>query len=858
MVQFQSSAQEDLFKATVRELQRIGYRDGLVEHDYGFLDYFNDSERVAPAVAFGQSPPSYNTACFGVLLPSSSGTQGQSLVAEYRSLGAPFHFEVYPDRVAWWVVGQGADGIRLPRHFQREELHTAFQLHIKDWSPEAVLRAKNIAFPQRNPQFDFFDFGLIPALEDRIQQKLDPILKSALAASQQSYKRTTGRRPDERDLFRLAFRLLAGKVLHDRRVGDFPSLDVDSGPDAVLQHVADHYGEPFPRILNLHARQAAFNEIWSRLDFRNLSIDVLTFIWSTTLVTAENRDALGIHTTPRAVAKYIVDHLPQESFAHLDDNGGVVVEPCCGSAVFLVEAMQRIRDQLPSNLTPQQRHDRFRRALVGFEQETFGIEIARLCLTLADFPERNRWQLHEENVFKSQTLPLTLRNARVVLCNPPFQDFGTKDPLRNHAESPHKPAEILRRVLLDLHPQGVLGFVLPRKFIDSSWYRDSRRALVARFGNLEIVSLPDIVFRQSESQHETALLIASQPRIGVTASNVRHLRVSKANWPSFAHFHKPTSEDCRLITEDQAAQSVAVPELDELWSYLSRMQKLRKIAMVSRGIEWNVPLTDKNRQETGNREKLVLDKPIPGVTREGVPPGAKISQFEKPSLKHLVISQEKQRGNAYRRPWELPKVILNKARRSRSPWRISAFADLGRLTCYQTFIAVWPNDPALTTALAAVFNGPLANAFFFTGKEGLDTTLDIIKDLPIPVLPESERAKIDLAVSNYLRAVKRSSWEEAKTFLLRIDALVLAAYDLPPRLERRLLDFFSGCGTDRRIPFTFADYFPPEFESNFSLLEYASEDFRLSTAGMFRARRGDVPDHVLDAMRLAVESFQGE
>ncbi|MCX6831813.1 MAG: N-6 DNA methylase, partial [candidate division Zixibacteria bacterium] len=618
-------------------------------------------------------------------------------------------------------------------------MHTAFQQHVNDWSPESVLRAKNIAFPRRNPQFDFYDFGLIPALEDQIERKLDPILKSALAAAQDTYRSTTTSRLDQRNLFRLAFRLLAGKVLHDRGVGKFPNLTKEAGPDIVLQRVAEHYGEAFSRILNLPARQAAFDELWSRLDFRNLSIDVLTFIWSTTLVTKEIRDSLGIHTTPRPVAKYIVDRLPQESFVDLKEKGGLVVEPCCGSAVFLVEAMQRIRDQLPNSLSPRQRHDHFRRALVGFEQETFGIEIARLCLTLADFPERNRWQLHEENVFTSTTLPTSLRNARVVLCNPPFQDFATNDPLRAHVRSPHKPAEILRRIMLDLHPQGVFGLVLPRKFLDSVWYRDARRALVARFDSLEIVSLPDVVFRQSESEHETALLIASQPRTGKNTSNVRHVRVSKADWLHFAHFHKPTSDDSHFTTQDEATNALSVPQLNELWLYLAETQTLGDVATASRGIEWNVPLIDEDRKETGNRQRLVLDEPIPGETREGVPPGAKISLFQKPDTKHLVMRPEDQRGKAYELPWDLPKVILNKARRSRGPWRISAFADFDRLTCYQTFIAVWPHDPAMTTALAATLNGPIANAFFFTKKEGFDVTIAIIKELPVPLLSEWQR-----------------------------------------------------------------------------------------------------------------------
>ena len=115
-------------------------------------------------------------------------------------------------------------------------------------------------------------------------------------------------------------------------------------------------------------------------------------------------------------------------------------------------------------------------------------------------------------------------------------------------------------------------------FLDSVWYRDARRALVARFASLEIVSLPDVVFRQSESEHETALLIASQPRTGKNTSNVRHVRVSKADWPRFAHFHKPTSDDSHFTTQDEATSSLSVPQLNELWSYLAGTQTLGEIA----------------------------------------------------------------------------------------------------------------------------------------------------------------------------------------------------------------------------------------------------------------------------------------
>src|SRR5262249_45225575 len=136
---------------------------------------------------------------------------------------------------------------------------------------------------------------------------------------------------------------------------------------------------------------------------------------------------LGIHTTPRTVASYIVNNLPVEGFEGLKEAKRLIVEQCCGSATFLVEAMQRVRVGLPTSYSPQERHAYFRDVLEGFEIETFGVEIARLCLALADFPNLNGWKINEGNIFTSTRFPQALADAKVVLCNPPFQSLATDD-----------------------------------------------------------------------------------------------------------------------------------------------------------------------------------------------------------------------------------------------------------------------------------------------------------------------------------------------------------------------------------------------------------------------------------------------
>lgn len=88
-----------------------------------------------------------------------------------------------------------------------------------------------------------------------------------------------------------------------------------------------------------------------------------------------------------------------------------------------------------------------------------------------------------------------------------------------------------------------------------------------------------------------------------------------------------------------------------------------------------------------------------------------------------------------------------------------------------------------------------------------------------------------------------------------MDAEVLQLYDLPPRLERQLLDLFAG---EKRpgVPFHVDRYFPEGFEPFFPLHVYLSEDYQRSTAGALRARHKPVTDPaILAALEHALQTF---
>src|SRR5262249_40231548 len=156
-----TAPQMKLFDRVLAELERIGYRGELLKRQYRFEDWFTTgvAERVVDAAAFAQTPLSFDNACFAVLV--SQGRSGSDLIREYRSLGAPRAFEVLPDKVLHWRVNADPATQTKPLVIGPNEVADAFRVHANVWSPESILRLKNVG-PTDRQQRDFIDLGLIP------------------------------------------------------------------------------------------------------------------------------------------------------------------------------------------------------------------------------------------------------------------------------------------------------------------------------------------------------------------------------------------------------------------------------------------------------------------------------------------------------------------------------------------------------------------------------------------------------------------------------------------------------------------------------------------------------------------------
>ena len=250
--------------------------------------------------------------------------------------------------------------------------------------------------------------------------------------------------------------------------------------------------------------------------------------------------------------------------------------------------------------------------LTGFERDPFGVEIGSLCLALADYPNPNGWNIRPSNVFKSPEFGPACQVARIVLCNPPFEDFDDEEYEEVRATTRHKPAELLGRILDSLHPQGVLGFVLPRSFLDHRGYAPIRRRIVERYGSIDLLSLPGKGWEHADK--ETVLLIATDPAthtqaiVSFAKVKEKHCAQSSGSMVDFRAEESKSSED--------ADKSLAVLELKEVWDYLAYARSLARWQRFEKGIEWSL-------DQEEHRDLLVRSEPRDGHDdRVGIAPQA--------------------------------------------------------------------------------------------------------------------------------------------------------------------------------------------------------------------------------------------
>lgn len=794
-----------MMRVVRRCLQKIGYQDDLLLPDYKFRNFLKKSPKQGSIgqielAAFAQTPPSFRSACFGVTLPSD---ENASSIIGFRALGAPQVLALHPEKgfVQRWRIPAYGDPKPLDI-FSIDTLGDVFESKRTEWEPRRILSAKTLGFVEGEAQLDFLDSGLLPALEAQLRPKLNRDIQNILVRCRNVYEQwNVGGEFDSilEPLFRLIFRLIAAKMLIDREDKlEWNALDAS----AIVREVEAFYfrqEQVEPALADIPIRVAAWEQIRQGLNLQNLSTETLAYVYENAFVTQGVRRRLGIHATPQELAEYIVRQLPIEE---LDWQERIVFEPFTGAAPFLTAALGRLRELLPGSLSASERHDYFVQMLCGIESDPFSREIARYSLILADYPNPDGWRIDVTDAFTDSRFNTYLNAANIILCNPPHENFGTDEREgQDAATSINKGAEALRRVLKRQPPAPILGFVLPRSFLDRSAFRQLRQEVMALYKNVSVTILPDKVFKKASQ--EVALLLADNVR--VEDKPYSYASVSANDYAKFLSTGEATYQEAYATPLSRNSEIVLwQTPLQKVWEALSNCLRFGSLAGIHVGVHYKTGLVSECVSDEAQEDFVQGIQTVAGYMESYL-----ISDYQ-----YLCTKPEVMRDNAYLLPWGQPKVLVNRARTSRDYWNIAGALEEQGLYASVQFYGIWAKDETPIEVIAALICSPVANAFLFGFPSKRENQIGWIKQIPVPQFTVEQTELIVSLVQEYYS--QRGQWiTEPKLeahyqvkcldLIYQIDAAVLEAYALPPELERDLLNQFEG--VERRpLPFHFPGY----------------------------------------------------
>ncbi len=775
-------------------------------------------------VGFAHRPLDARSACVAAFQSTSIDVREE--VLRRRICGAPVVFVDRGTQIDIWRPGRAsAECVRSA--ITREQLPSFFEEHRHNLSPRRIYEAKARGrLPDGARQLPLFvDPGVIMYAEETLGNQLTDAVVNAVRLLQGNS--VSGKRRDW--CHSATFRLLAAKILKDKRVAGFKSADLGD-VDQSLKRIEKHYGTKLPLTVKDSDRERLIEtvQVFNQLgDLRNLTTEALADVYEKALTTEETRSIHGTHKTPAYLVDYIVGQLA-DWIAEIPIEELRIFEPACGHAPFLVSAMRLLHSM---EIIPDGGLSKFlRERLLGIETDSFALEIARLSLTIADEPNPNGWNgLVEADMYADNRLANLARRATVLLANPPYKDAQA--------------TRLLAETLPHLQPGSVFGFVIPATFLftpDKKQPKELRAWLVDNCQLGEIDLFPDQIFNFADQECTVILGRRLPAKSRRAAPRTRLRRVREPDRERFRNDYQFTTT--RIVSQssfrDEPDGQLWVPEFtDEVWTWLKHLPKLESIAYVHQGMQ------HKGKKGLPADTKTVETTPFAGSVEGFDSADGDWLIHEHPEIGYFNLDPEVIRERGGRVDYA-SEILLNYAPVSRDHWRLKPFIDeIGRpfssnLSCVRPLSSAIPLE-----LLWALCCSPLANLFVYSQLLKRHIRVGPFRRLPIPVVDETSCRVIVQVVKDYMALARRGprtmydkdgyTDSALRKSLLRLDAEVLRLYALPAHAERFLLDQFAG---EKRpgVPVTFDRYYPDGFTDEVPLYAYLSRSYQ-------RHLRGDSP-----------------
>lgn len=198
----------------------------------------------------------------------------------------------------------------------------------------------------------------------------------------------------------------------------------------------------FARLVEGHEEKSGQRTLWQLYSFKDLPVELISHVYQLFVTDVDS----SVYTPPFLVRLMLEEVLSWDRLDRLQQREELILDPSCGSGVFLVEAYKRLvlhwrsrNDWKKPNISVLKG---LLRKLRGIDLEPGAVELAAfsLCLALCDalepetirasiklFPPLAGTTLHQSCFFEAKEQGLVKGRIGVVVGNPPFESSLTTE-----------------------------------------------------------------------------------------------------------------------------------------------------------------------------------------------------------------------------------------------------------------------------------------------------------------------------------------------------------------------------------------------------------------------------------------------
>lgn len=290
----------------------------------------------------------------------------------------------------------------------------------------------------------------------------------------------------------------------------------------------------FARLIEGRDEKGGQRTLWQRYSFKDLPVELISHIYQLFV-----KDASSSVYTPPFLVRLILEESLSWKRLDLLKKDEIILDPCCGSGIFLVEAYKRLVLHWRSKHNWAQPDKEVLQDLLtkvhGIDLDGGAVELAAfsLCLALCDalepadirasvklFPPLVNTTLHTRCFFEAKEEGLVTQPVGVAVGNPPFTSKLNTPAAKRSYERYEKTYGSLpdkQLAYLFLHEAmemvadgGVLSMLQQYNFLYNQWSLDFRRNFIGRWDVREVLDFISVrgLFKRGDADTKVIVVVA--------------------------------------------------------------------------------------------------------------------------------------------------------------------------------------------------------------------------------------------------------------------------------------------------------------------------------------------------------------